>query len=174
MGVPPLQSIAGIAAALITAASLAGCSGKETADAPSAAPPSPGPTGAAAAPAPTALPPRTEKWTALKAGDCLAAAPPTDPAVVTVTLVDCAQPHLAEAYLRADIPVNEALSDVAARQCDAGFTAFTGSPVAGSGYTTTYLIDSDQDRTDNNPYPSTVICLLQDAGGRTLTGSAKA
>ena len=100
--------------------------------------------------------------------------PPTDPAVVTVTLVHCSQPHLAEVYLRADIPVNEALSDVAGSQCDTGFTAYTGMAVAGSGFTTTYLIDSDQDRTDNNPYPSTVICLLQDAQGRSLSSSAKA
>ena len=104
----------------------------------------------------------------------IAVEPPTDPAVVIVTLVDCTQPHLAEAYLRADIPVNEALSDIAGPRCDAGFTAYTGRPATGSGYTTTYLIDSDQDRTDNNPYPSTVICLLQDAQGRSLTGSAKA
>ena len=45
---------------------------------------------------------------------------------------------------------------------------------SGSRYTTTYLIDSDQDRTDNNPYQSTVICLLQDVQGSSLTGSAKA
>ena len=36
-----------------------------------------------------------------------------------------------------------------------------------------YLIDSDQDRTSNNPYPSTIICLLQDSTGRSLAGSAK-
>jgi hypothetical protein len=36
----------------------------------------------------------------------------------------------------------------------------------------TYLIDSNQDRTSNNPLPSTVICLLQAADGGPLTGSA--
>lgn len=173
MGVSRLQSIAGIAVCLTAVPSLVGCSGGEAADGTSAAVSSATVPASPTAPAPTTLSPRTEKWTALQAGQCLADAPPTDPATVTVTLVDCTQPHLAEVYLRADIPVNEALSDIAGSQCDAGFTAYTGKPVAGSGYTTTYLIDSDQDRTDNNPYPSTVICLLQDAQGRSLTGSAK-
>ncbi len=173
MAVSRLQSIAGIAVALTAVAPLAGCSGREAADTTSAAVSSATVPASTAAPAATTVPPRTETWTALQAGQCLADAPPTDPAVVTVTLVDCTQPHLAEVYLRADIPVNEALSDIAGSQCDAGFSAYTGIPVAGSGYTTTYLIDSDQDRTDNNPYPSTVICLLQDAQGRSLTGSAK-
>jgi hypothetical protein len=170
MAVSRMQSIAGMAVAVAAVASLPGCSGKKGAD---ASPEPPEPVSASAtAPAPTTLSPRTEKWTALQAGQCLADAPPTDPAVVTVTLVDCTQPHLAEVYLRADIPVNEALSDVAGSQCDTGFTSYTGMAVPGSGYTTTYLIDSDQDRTDNNPYPSTVICLLQDTQGRSLTGSA--
>lgn len=171
MAVSRLQSLAGIAVTVAAVASLAGCSGKRAVDAQSDAPE---PVSASTtAPAPTAPSPRTETWTALQAGQCLADAPPTDPAVVTVTLVDCSQPHLAEVYLRADIPVNEALSDVAGSQCDTGFTAYTGMAVAGSGFTTTYLIDSDQDRTDNNPYPSTVICLLQGASGQSLTGSAK-
>ncbi len=172
MGVHRPHRAGGIAVALITAAALGGCTAEQPVDAPSA-PSAPVPT-SAAAPTPTTSPPRTVTWTSLQAGDCLADAPPTDPAVVIVTLVDCTQPHLAEAYLRADIPVNEALSDIAGPRCDAGFTAYTGRPATGSRYTTTYLIDSDQDRTDNNPYPSTVICLLQDAQGRSLTGSAKA
>ncbi len=171
MGVHRPHRAGAIAVALIAAAAVGGCTAKQPADTPSA--PSAPVSTAAAGPTATTSAPRTEKWTSLKAGDCLADAPPTDPAVVTVTLVDCTQPHLAEAYLRADIPVNEALSDIAGPRCDAGFTAYTGRPAAGSGYTTTYLIDSDQDRTDNNPYPSTVICLLQDAQGRNLTGSAK-
>lgn len=123
-------------------------------------------TTVAAAPAPQ---PRTVKWVDLKAGDCLADPPPTDPAVVTVMLVDCAQPHLAEAYLRAPIPVNAALADVATNQCTTGLQRYS----AGGRYTTTYLIDSDQDRTSDNPYPSTVICLLQEPDRQPLTGSAR-
>lgn len=119
--------------------------------------------------APVAAASRTVKWVDLQAGDCLADPPPTDPSVVTVTVVDCAGPHLAETFLRAPVPVNDALSDVGNRECNAGLAKYTG----GGPYTISYLIDSEQDRTSNNPYPSTVICLLQGAGGQTLTGSAR-
>jgi hypothetical protein len=125
-------------------------------------------TVAAAAPQP-----RTVKWVDLKQGDCLADPPPADPAVVMVSVVDCARPHLAEAYLRAPIPVNEALADVAARECTTGLQRYTGSAPGTGRYTTTYLIDSEQDRTSNNPFPSTVICLLQGADAQPLTGSAR-
>lgn len=117
--------------------------------------------------------PRTARWVDLTAGDCLAEPPPTDPAVVTVTIVDCSAPHLAETFLRANVPVDAAVTDVANQQCDAGFTAYTGRPVGGSGMTISYLIDSEQDRTSNNPYPSTVICLLQNANGQPMAGSAR-
>jgi hypothetical protein len=116
---------------------------------------------------------RTVKWVDLKAGDCLADPPPADPAVVMINVVDCAQPHLAEAYLRAPIPVNAALADVATSQCATGLQQYTGTAPGASRYTTTYLIDSEQDRTSDNPYPSTVICLLQSAEGQPLTGSAR-
>ena len=124
-------------------------------------------------PAPPTTPARIAKWFELQPGDCLAGPPPTDPAVVDVTLVDCATPHLAETFLRAEIPVNAAVGETGNAQCEAGFTPYTGLPLAGSPYAITYLIDSEQDRTDNNPYPSTVICLLQGAQGQSLTGSAR-
>lgn len=111
---------------------------------------------------------RTVRWVDLQPGDCLADPPPSDPAVVMVTVVDCAAPHQAETFLRAPIPVNDALTDVGNQQCGAGLAAYTG----GGPYTISYLIDSEQDRTSNNPYPSTVICLLQAPGGQSLTGSA--
>ncbi|WP_445169426.1 hypothetical protein ACTXG7_08950 [Mycolicibacterium sp. Dal123E01] len=117
--------------------------------------------------------PRAEKWVDLKAGDCLADPPSTDPAVVMVNIVDCAQPHQAEAYLRAPIPVNAALADVATSQCATGLRAYTAGTAAADKYTGTYLIDSEQDRTSDNPYPSTVICLLQAADGKPMTGSAR-
>ena len=115
---------------------------------------------------------RIEKWIDLKAGDCLAAPPSDDPAEVTVTIVDCTTPHLAEAYLRADIPVDAAVTNTANQQCAAGFTQYTGLTANGSPYTISYLIDSEQDRTSNNPLPSTVICLLQGAQGQSFTASA--
>lgn len=128
------------------------------------------PTGA---PAPSPSPARTAKWTALQEGDCLQGLPPTDPAVVDVALVQCSQPHRAEVFLRAKILVNTALSETAGKLCGNGFADYTGGPVAGSPYTVVYLIDSEQDRTSNNPYPSSVICLLQDSDGRWLTDSAR-
>ena len=118
--------------------------------------------------APVAPASRAVKWVDLQPGDCLADPPPSDPSVVMVTVVDCAGPHLAETFLRAPVPVNDALSDVGNQECSAGLAKYTG----GGPFTISYLIDSEQDRTSNNPYPSTVICLLQGSGGQTLTGSA--
>ena len=133
--------------------------------------------GAVAAPTTSTAPappqPRTTRWVDLAVGDCLAEPPPTDPAVVLVTVVDCSAPHQAETFLRASIPVDAAVTDVANERCAAGLTAYTGRPAAGGGTTITYLIDSEQDRTSNNPYPSTVICLLQSANGTPMTGSAR-
>lgn len=172
----------GIALALTATAVLAGCSaGKPaatTASSSSSTGSSAGSSTATSSPATTQAAqtttqaPRTEKWIDLKVGDCLADAPPTDPAVVMVTLVDCSQPHLAEAFVRAPIPVDAALEGTANAQCETGFVEYTGRASAGSPYTITYMIDSDQDRTFNNPLPSTVICLLQGAQGQSLTGSA--
>ena len=55
--------------------------------------------------------------------------------------------------------------------CTAGVDAYTGG---GRGdLSITYLIDSKQDRTGAIPLPSTVICLLQDAGGAPLTASVR-
>lgn len=116
---------------------------------------------------------RTQKWIELQVGDCLADPPPSDPSVVTVSVVDCAIAHAAEVYLRADLEVNDAVANVADRQCAAGFTKYTGQSVGGSPLVVTYLIDSNQDRTSANPLPSTVICLLQAASGAPLIGSAR-
>ena len=56
-------------------------------------------TTAVAAP-PATRSPQTEKWIDLQLGDCLAELPPSDPSVVTVTVVDCLTAHAAEVYLR--------------------------------------------------------------------------
>ena len=80
--------------------------------------------------------------------------------------------HAAEVYLRAPVEVNAAIADVANRSCEAGVPDYTGRPVDGSPYSVTYLIDSNQDRTSNNPLPSTVICLLQSSSGEPLVASA--
>ena len=108
----------------------------------------------------------------MKPGQCLAAPPPTDPAVVIVDIVDCAKPHSAEVFLRVSIPVDAAVTGTAEAQCANGLTRYAGISSAAGQYSVTYLIDSDQDRTSNNPLPSTLICLLQGAQGQPLTGSA--
>jgi hypothetical protein len=68
--------------------------------------------------------------------------------------------------------VDTAISNVANRDCTAGFAPYTGKPLDGSTFSITYLIDSNQDRTGADPTPSTLICLLQSANGQPLTGSA--
>jgi hypothetical protein len=179
MGIHRIGPFAVLLAATVC---VAGCSAKQSgtsattastaASTPSTAVASATPTPAAPTPAAPTMAPRTEKWIDLKPGDCLAAPPSDDPAEVTVTVVDCATTHLAEAYLRADIPVDAAVTTTANQQCGAGFTQYTGLTVNGSQYTISYLIDSEQDRTSNNPLPSTVICLLQGARGQSFTASA--
>lgn len=129
-------------------------------------------TPSAAAPV-TPQSPRTEKWIDLDVGDCLADLPSLDPAVVTVTVVDCATAHSAEVYSRVPVAVNSAVADIANHECALGFSQYTGGPVDLSRYAITYLIDSNQDRTSDNPQPSTVICLLQAADGQRLGESAR-
>jgi hypothetical protein len=121
---------------------------------------------------PMTLGPETHKWVDLEVGDCIADVPAVDLGAVTVAIVDCAAAHAAEVYLRTPVEVNAAVADVANRACEAGVPEYTGRPVDGSPYSVTYLIDSGQDRTANNPLPSTVICLLQSASGQPLTESA--
>jgi len=170
-----LSAVAVLGGCASTATAPSPTSATSTATSPSepttAAPP-PTSTPAPTTPAPTTAA-RVQTWSALQPGDCVAEPPPTDPAVVTVTVVDCAGPHLAETFTRVGIPVDAALSENATAQCEAGFLTYTGRPSAGSGYTISYLIDSEQDRTSNNPLPSSVICLLQSAAGQALTGSAR-
>jgi hypothetical protein len=106
----------------------------------------------------------------LHVGDCVAEVPPVDLGAVTVDVVDCSTPHQAEVYLLAPIAVNAAITDVANQACSAGVTPYTGKPAG--AFVVAYLIDSRQDRTTDNPLPSTVICLLQAADERPTTGSA--
>lgn len=140
---------------------------------PSATSPATSPATPSVPPAAATAAPRTTKWIDLQPGDCLAQHPPTDPAVVEVTVIDCTTPHLAEAYLRADVPVDAAVSGTASAECESGLAQYTGVPATEGSYSISYLIDSEQDRTSNNPYPSTVICLLQSTSGKVLTGSAR-
>ncbi|BDX33537.1 putative lipoprotein LppN [Mycobacterium antarcticum] len=122
------------------------------------------------APTPTA---RTVNWFDLDIGDCLTDPPPVDPTVIIVAVVDCATPHRAEVFQRAPMAVNTAIADVVDRTCAQGFAEYTGRSANDGTYSSTYLIDSNQNRTSSNPEPSTVICLLEAPGGGLLTQSAR-
>ena len=134
-------------------------------------------TSAVAAPPTTSATRTAKKWVDLDVGDCLAGPPPSDPSVVTVALVDCATPHMAEVFFRGPLTVNAAIPEVANPACSAQFPKYTGQSVDASGLAVTFLVDSNQDRTTidptTGPAPSYVICLLQDANGRPLTASAR-
>ena len=170
-----LQSMCGLAASLAVLTVLPACHPSDLKSGHASTTPAPTSvttTTAVAAP-PTTRNPRSEKWIDLQVGDCLAELPPSDPSVVTVTVVDCATAHAAEVYLRRPLAVDAAVTDVANRECASGFPGYTGQSVDGSSFAVTYLIDSDQDRTSDNPAPSTVICLLHAVNGRPLTESAR-
>ncbi|MCV7161665.1 hypothetical protein [Mycolicibacterium brisbanense] len=165
-----------IPAAVIVGAALTACGGGQHVADPSSTQPAPSMhTAAPAAPPSAAAVARQQSkpWVDLQAGDCLVDMPPTDPSVVMVTTVDCATPHRAEAFYRGDVAVNDAVAGVADQACASGLVSYTGHPAAGSSLSVTYLIDSRQDRTSNNPEPSSVICVLYAADGTALSGSAR-
>jgi hypothetical protein len=117
--------------------------------------------------------PHVKNWFDLKVGDCLTEMPDIEVGTVSTTVVGCATPHTAEVYLLAPLKVDTAIDQVAGEKCAEGFVDYTGQPVDGSALRMTYLIDSNQDRTTNNPTPSTAICFLQSADGVPLTDSAR-
>jgi hypothetical protein len=135
---------------------------------PSAALPPPQPT---APPAHSAAP-KAVNFVDLRLGDCVIDLPPSDLSTVTVNVVDCTAPHLAEVITRHDIEVNTAVNDVANQACTAGLHTYAGG-ASSDRLSVTYLIDSNQDRTSDNPLPSTVICLAQSADGSALQGSIR-
>jgi hypothetical protein len=158
------------AVAVLTSCSASGPTPAETSTSTSVAETT---TGTTVAAPPTSPAPQSKNWFDLAVGDCLTEIPAIDLGVVTADLVDCAIPHQAEVYLLAPLAVNTAIADVANQKCAEGFSPYTGQPVDSSPFTVTYLIDSNQDRTTNNPTPSTAICFLQSANGGALTQSAR-
>lgn len=162
-----------LVAALAVMAELPSCASNDSGEA--AGPtstttmPSP-PTSAIAAPPVT----RTKNWFDLTVGDCLTEIPAIEEGAVTTTVVDCTTPHQAEVFLLAPLKVDTAIDRIAGDRCAEGFVTYTGRSVDGSQLRVSYLIDSNQDRTSNNPTPSTAICLLQSANGEPLTNSARA
>ena len=116
---------------------------------------------------------QTKNWFDLKVGDCVTEIPALDTGVVTTTVVSCSTPHQAEVFLLEPLAVDTAINQVAMTKCAKGFVDYTGKPFNGNSFAVTYLIDSNQDRTANNPTPSTAICLLQAADGTPLTKSPR-
>jgi hypothetical protein len=168
----PTSRTAALCASLSALALLSSCASSDSGTAPSS-------TSAAAVttttivlttPAPPTL---TKNWFDLEVGDCVTEIPAIDTGAVTATVVDCATPHQAEVYLLAPLAVNTAIDQVANEKCSKGLVDYTGQPVNGGPYTVTYVIDSNQDRTANNPTPSTAICFLQANNGGPLTKSAR-
>lgn len=116
----------------------------------------------------------------LSVGDCFDNAPAVDANgdnVVAKTLVDCPQPHDGEVFLVFLVPAapsgypgDEAIGSLQQTRCDAAFAGYVGKDPGLSSYTIDYVrptIDtwSRGDRT--------IDCLLEDAIGGQLTGSAK-
>jgi hypothetical protein len=158
-------------AAVSACGSHGGSGGTSSGASPTTSAPSAAPAPTVAAP-PMTLGPETHKWVDLKVGDCIAEVPAVDLGAVTVALVDCTAPHAAEVYQRSPLPLNAAVTEVANRECVAGLPDYIGVSFDASPYSVTYLIDSNQDRTSDNPLPSTVICLLQSSSGEPLVASA--
>ena len=171
----PSSRAATLCASLTALALLSSCASGDSGDAPTstsvvATKTTTATSTVAAPPVPSA--PQTKNWFDLQVGDCLTEISAIDLGVVTATVVDCTTPHQAEVYLLAPLAVNTAVADVADQKCAQGFSPYTRRAVDGGPFTVTYLIDSNQDRTSNNPTPSTAICFLQSANGEPLTASA--
>ena len=169
---PPSSRAATLCASLAALALLAAC-GSTDSDGPPAASSEASTPLSTIAPTPTPAGPRSKNWFDLEVGDCLTEIPAVDTGAVTTTVVDCATPHLAEVFLLAPLAVNTAINQVAMDKCGKGFVDYTGQPFVGGRFAVTYLIDSNQDRTADNPTPSTAICFLRNANGEPLTESER-
>jgi hypothetical protein len=168
----PSSRAAALCASLAAPVLLSACAAKDAGEAPRAASESTT-TSSTIASAPTPAGPRSKNWFDLKVGDCLTEIPAVDTGAVTTTVVDCTTPHTAEVFLLAPLAVNTAIDQVAMEKCAKGFVDYTGQPFVGGPFAVTYLIDSNQDRTANNPNPSTAICFLRNANGEPLTESER-
>jgi hypothetical protein len=160
--------------AICALALLPSCGSTDSAEPSTATSAAPASTGTTVAAPATTQGPRTKNWFDLKIGDCVTEIPAIETGVVTTTVVDCTAPHQAEVYLLAPLAVNTAVAEVANEKCVEGFVAYTGQSFNASPLLVSYLIDSNQDRTSDNPTPSTAICLLQAKNGEPLTESARA
>jgi hypothetical protein len=110
---------------------------------------------------------------ALKVGDCINNEPSEDGP--TAVHVDCAQPHAQEVFYvfdlpKADFPGYLEIGDAQQDECPPAFKDYVGVDWEGSKYTFTFAGPTEQTWAAGN---HAVVCLLEDANGGTLTGSAK-
>jgi hypothetical protein len=168
----PSSRAATLCASLTALALLSSCASSDSGTAPSSTP-APAVTTTTVVLTTPPPPTLTKNWFDLQVGDCVTEIPAIDTGVVSTTVVDCATPHQAEVFLLAPLAVNTAIDQVANEKCTKAFVDYTGQPFNDTSFAVTYLIDSNQDRTANNPTPSTAICFLQAANGVPRTASAR-
>ena len=155
----PSSRAAALCASLAALALLPSCASKDS-DATSSNLAHRGDADDSRSPAPAPAGPQTKNWFDLKAGDCLTEIPAVDTGAVDNhgrRLRDAASGGGLSARA---VAVNTAINQVAMEKCAKGFVDYTGQPFVGGPFAVTYLIDSNQDRTANNPTPSTAICFL--------------
>jgi hypothetical protein len=118
---------------------------------------------------------------ALKVGDCVNNANTTDAngdAVESNVVVACSEAHDEEVFsvftypnATSTFPGYEAIGAAEQTQCENDFTDYVGVPWEQSAtYSIDYLGPTDQSWSNGD---RVIVCLLDDAGGAKLTGSAK-
>ena len=115
----------------------------------------------------------------LKIGDCFNYANTTDAAGDPINLpspVDCAKPHSDEVFSVFDYPNSsgfpgyEAIGALQQTHCQADFTNYVGVSWDKSSYTINYEAPTEQSWAGGD---HAIHCLLEDAAGAKLTGSAR-
>ncbi len=117
--------------------------------------------------------PPVETAVVLAAGDCI-----SDPAILTggdvpqSAVVDCAEPHYAEAYAEFELPEStypgeEAVTLAAEQGCDTEFEPFVGLPYQESVFEVFYYYPTEESWDVDRG----VVCVLLDPSGEPVTGS---
>ena len=121
----------------------------------------------------------TVSSTELKVGDCFNYANTTDAngdQVNLPSIVDCAQAHSDEVFSVFDypnasaFPGYEAIGALQQTHCQADFKAFVGTDWGQSSYTISYAAPDEQSWAGGD---HAIHCLLEDASGGQMTGSAR-
>lgn len=109
----------------------------------------------------------------LQVGDCVSLEP-SDNGDKTVR-VDCAQPHNQEVFYsfampNGDFPGYFEIGDAAQDECTSAFEDYVGVPWEQSDYTYDFAAPDEETWAQGE---RTITCLLEDASGERLTGSAR-